>query len=414
MNELPGMQAAWTRRQLIGRGSVLAAVGVAMPSILAACGSDTKSSSDTTAGGSVTTGVASSGAGVSGSEAESLAVFDPTAPKGSPSPHAKILGFPNPFDAELFLRISDIFDQVASERGGDFVTAISDGDPAKLVEHLDSFMAQDAGVLFLTPIEEEATKPGSQKAVEGGVCVFGVFRGFASLQVVEDQYAIGYSQGKAAVKWIKDNLGGEAEVAYFNEDMSASIRPRHDGVLAALAEGGDGIKVVSDVQVELTTEAGASAMNTILQAYPDVKVAMGGSGVIAGVYAAFDALGRTKEADLYLSSIAGGDDALDLIAQGTIYRATFGEPWYMWAYALAQFSFDWMEGKSIPRVISAPGGLKEISTPEDATAFKDAMSDPAATWNDPALRDSYISMYGNINYDTRDLYWLDAVTKLPS
>jgi hypothetical protein len=81
---------------------------------------------------------------------------------------------------------------------------------------------------------------------------------------------------------------------------------------------------------------------------------------------------------------------------------------------LAQFSFDWLEGKTIPRVISAPGGLKEISTPEAASAFQAAMNDPAATWKDQELRDSYITMYGNINYDTRDLYWNSAVTTLPA
>lgn len=404
------------RRAFIRRSGYLTAAGLFLPNVLSACGGDDDGgSSGTSAGTNPSTAPSSTATSLPATDpnsASDLPRFDPDAPAGSPSPRARAFAFPNPFDAALFVQISDILDEVSSSRDVEYLTAISNGDPARLVEHSEGFLARNAGVLFLSPVEEEATTPVAERAVADGVGSFGVFRGFTHLQVVEDQYAIGYSQGTAAVRWINENLGGNAEVAYFNEDNAASIVPRHTGVLDALREGGSGITVVSDQQVELTTEAGANAMNTILQAHPNVKVVMGGSGVIAGVFAAFEALGRSGDSDVYLSSIAGGDDALQQIIDGTIHRATFGEPWLMWAYAIGQFGADWLDGKSIPRVISAPGGLKEISTPDAAEEFRAAMSDPAGTWE--TRRDEYISMYGNINYDQRDSYWTERLTELPT
>jgi ribose transport system substrate-binding protein len=391
-----GLNRRLSRRESLRLG-LIGAGSVALPGLLAACGSES-------------TSVEPKPKALSSAD---LRPFDPNAPGGPAPGLPKRLAFPNPFDDPLSLNVSRIMRAAAEGKGLEYMTGISNGDPAKMANQLEGFFARGIGALFLTPVEEEATRPYAQRAIEQGAAVFGVFRPYCHLQVVEDQRAIGEAQGRAAVKWIKEHLNGKANVAYFNEDFSPSIIPRHKGVLAELRKGGPGIQVVSDVQAELTAEAGANAMNTIFQAHPEVNVAMGGSGVIAGVYSAFDARGLGNSPSVYISSIAGNDDALALIRSGrSSYRATFGEPWPIWAHAIGLFAADWLGGRSIPRVMSVPGGLVEISTPTAVDRWMADMRDPGRTWQEK--RDQYAVLLGNISYASRNGYWRQGNPKLPA
>jgi ribose transport system substrate-binding protein len=147
-------------------------------------------------------------------------------------------------------------------------------------------------------------------------------------------------------------------------------------------------------------------MNTILQAHPNVKVVLGSSGVIGGVFAAYDAKGMGQAKDVYLSSIAGADDALAQIRSGSAYKATFNQASSLFAYAAGQFAADWMEGKSIPQGLTSPGGMTEISSPEVVDEWKADMDDTATTWK--TKRDKYCAFYGNVRYEDRENYWKEV------
>jgi ribose transport system substrate-binding protein len=128
---------------------------------------------------------------------------------------------------------------------------------------------------------------------------------------------------------------------------------------------------------------------------------------IGGVFGAYDAKGEGKARDVYLSSIAGDNDALDQIRTGTsAYKATFAQAWPLYAYALGQFAADWMEGKSIPRGVTSPNGLVEISDPKTVDAWKRDMNDPATTWG--TKRDKYLKLYGNVRWEDRQDYWKET------
>jgi ribose transport system substrate-binding protein len=48
--------------------------------------------------------------------------------------------------------------------------------------------------------------------------------------------------------------------------------------------------------------------------------------------------------------------------------------------------------------------LPRALTVENLAQYEADLADPAAVYADPARRDSYLRMYGNICYDTRDRY----------
>jgi ribose transport system substrate-binding protein len=239
----------------------------------------------------------------------------------------------------------------------------------------------------------------------------GVQRPFCLLQFSVNQYDIGHGQGSAAVDWIKAHLGGQAQVVYFNNDKLDPLIPRHHGVLDALKKGGPGIKVASDITAPATTDAAASQMTAILQAHPDVKVVLGDAPTIEGAFAAFKALNRAHDPDVYISSCAGTDPDYELIKAGTIYKATSAEPWNGWAYCIGQFAADWFEGKSIPRGISARGCSEPMLTsPGAVTQFQRYMDDPRGLWANKSALAKYISFFGNVSYSTKENWWRKAWT----
>ena len=83
--------------------------------------------------------------------------------------------------------------------------------------------------------------------VKNGVCVAYEVTGPSTIQIVADQFQIGYRQGVAAVAWIKKNLGGNAQAVVFDASQIApSLTPRTTGRIAGLKKGGPGVKIVAN------------------------------------------------------------------------------------------------------------------------------------------------------------------------
>ena len=68
---------------------------------------------------------------------------------------------------------------------------------------------------------------------------------------------------------------------------------------------------------------------------------------------------------------------------------------------MGQFAADWLEGKSIPQAMDI---LPIALTSDNIAQYEADLVDPAAVYNDAGRRSTYLKMYGNICYDTRDRY----------
>jgi ribose transport system substrate-binding protein len=58
-------------------------------------------------------------------------------------------------------------------------------------------------------------------------------------------------------------------------------------------------------------------------------------------------------------------------------------------------------GRSIPQVMDI---LPIALTKDNIAQYEADLADPASAYRDPARRDTYLTMYGNICYDARDQY----------
>lgn len=378
------------------RRSILGAIPLAMCGILVGC-----SSSGSSTGGTPAAGASSSASTGSGTQLEA---FDPTRAGSGPTKLPRRVAWANISNAEFFLSLGSAIKQAAGDKGCDYVTAIANNDAQLNVSQINQFVARGIGALVVQPLDPASQTPVMQSAIDSGIGVMGLITSPTTMVAVTDQYAVGHAQGLAAAKYVKDHLGGSAEVQVFNEDsLGAPLQTRHKGVLDGLATGGSGVKVVSDVESkQLTTDGGFATMNTVIQAHPNIKVVVGVDTEVIGAYRALQQAGKAT-ADMYLSGINGDQQALDLIAQGGPYKASWAFAWPVLGYTIGAYSCDWINGKNIPRALVVP------AVPLDSAAaiatYNADMSNPAAAFKNATLFHKYINPKGNISYATRQNYW---------
>ncbi len=332
-----------------------------------------------------------------------LAPWDSKRPKGPATGLPRRVAWANTAAAEFFLALTAGMKDASKRRKMDFVTAISGNDPAKNIEQMESFLARGVGTLMMQPLDLATQRPVMIRALKSGICVEGLITFPTTLQIAASQYTVGYTQGKAAADYAKKRLGGKAEVLYMNLDsLAPQLVLRHKGVIAGLKTGGSGVKVVSDQGVDVSVETGFKVMSTVIQAHPNIKIVMGGDSAVIGAYQALDQAGKLEN-DMYLSGVDGDSQALALVKKRSAYKASIAFAWRLMGYGLGQFGADWIEGKSIPRVMVAAPIL--LDSPAKVKKYESDSANPAAVFANRARYEKYLPLLGNVSHETRKLYW---------
>jgi ABC-type sugar transport system substrate-binding protein len=112
-----------------------------------------------------------------------------------------------------------------------------------------------------------------------------------------------------------------------------------------------------------------------------------------------DAAKAASEIDKYRAAKVGA-----LVATSpdpAAVRASIALSSPVFGYAMGQYAADWLEGKSVPQAMDI---LPIALTHSNITQYEADLVDPSAVFADPARRDMYLKMFGNICYDTRDRY----------
>ena len=162
-----------------------------------------------------------------------------------------------------------------------------------------------------------------------------------------------------------------------------------------------GVTIVADISPLTVDEAGgAVTMRTILLAEPDIDAVLGADTVVLGALAALREAGKARP-EQFLGGIDGEPAAVAEIKSGGPYKASVSLASPIFAYAMGQHAADWLEGKSVPQAMDI---LPRALTAENIARYEADVADPASVYRDPTLRGSYLKMYGNICYDTRDRY----------
>lgn len=331
-----------------------------------------------------------------------FAPFDPGAPACTAPPGLeKILAFEQDNEREFMQGVDHGLALAAKDRGLEYRRALANNDAAKGVEQVQLFLASKVGALVAAPVDPASMSHSLQEIIWSGGYVGTIVPPPATSLLNAPQYETGKVLAEAAAAYINDKLGGKANVVILSHDSIEFLAPRF-AAMRDTFKTMPGVTIVADISPNpVNKEGGFATMSTILQAHPDVDVVLGADTVVLGALAALQAAGKATP-EQFLGGIDGEPEAVSEIKKGNgPYKASISLASPVFAYAMGQHAADWLEGKSIPQAMDI---LPIALTSENLPQYEADLVDPGAVYKDPARRDTYLKMYGNICYDTRDQY----------
>ncbi|UNC90864.1 sugar ABC transporter substrate-binding protein [Candidatus Contubernalis alkaliaceticus] len=222
-----------------------------------------------------------------------------------------------------FIQVVKGMEDKADELGIKLTVHDGKNDPIIQVDAVENFIVQKVDAIIISANDQSALQPMVYKGEEAGIPVISanvpLEDTYAHFDLV--QYDYGFMGGQIAGQWIKDNLGGEAEVAVLGYPSIPLVIERSEGIKDGIHSIAPNAKIVSE-QEAYTTEMGMNVTESILQAHPNVKVIAGISDVgILGAYEAVKAAGKDTE-DFCLVGLDATPEAIDKIKENGIYKGT--------------------------------------------------------------------------------------------
>ncbi len=331
-----------------------------------------------------------------------LPAFDPFAPVCQAPPGLnRVLAFAEDNDRDFIQGVGRGLSKAAADRGLDYQQTRADNDPATMARQIGDFAAAKVGALVVAPIDPDSSVAALQQMIWSGAYVGAVVAPPATSILNAPQYLTGKTLGDAAASYIADRLNGAANVVLLTHDSLEFLAPRFAAMRDSLRKL-PGVTIVADISPQTVDRAGgARTMRTVLLAETQIDVVLGADTVVLGALDAMRDAGQAR-ADQFFGGIDGELDAItELSTPGSPYKTTISLASPVFGYAMGQHAADWLDGKSIPQAMDI---LPAALNAGNLAGYQADVADPAAVWADPARRDRYLRMYGNICYDTRHDY----------
>lgn len=341
-----------------------------------------------------------------GSEGLTVPVKLPPYDAGAPMCHAptglqKKLVFVQDNRREFMQGAAHGLEAAARARGLGYSVAFANNDPAEMLVQVDGMSTDKTGAIVVAPIDAPSLSPGLKKLIAGGTYVGAIVPPPATTVLNAPQYQTGKVLAEAAASHIRTRLGGKAKVVLLTHDSLEVLAPRFTAMRDTL-RALPGVTIVADVSpTTVDKEGGYRTMKAILLTQPNIDVVLGADTVVLGALAALRESGKARE-DQFLGGIDGEPEAVVEIKKGkSPYKASVSLASPIFGYAMGQQAADWLNGKSIPQAMDI---LPKALTSSNVADYERDVANPGTVYADAARRASYLKMYGNICFDTRQDY----------
>ena len=220
--------------------------------------------------------------------------------------------------------ITDNAQEAADELGVELILREGTNDSNTQITQVQQLINEDPDALVILPHEGDALTPIAMEAMAQGIPVVNVDRQFSSPQawrtfIGGDNYGIGVSAGN----YFAEELGCEGKVVEIQGLAGISVtEDRSQGFRDAIEQCNGGIEIVASQPADFVPDKGLTVMETILQSEDQIDAVYTHDDDMAeGVVAAIENAGREDE--MFLTGAGGSAAAMDRIAEGGLYRATF-------------------------------------------------------------------------------------------
>lgn len=203
---------------------------------------------------------------------------------------------------------------------------IHDGksDAAGQVTAFENWIAQGVNAIACSPVDPVALEPVVAAAHEKGIPVVATNQDIAGRDsyITVPEYEYGLVIGRAAGKWISENLEGEAQVLILDYPEIESIIDRANGMKDGLLEFAPKAVIASQLSANNPAK-GMLAMEAALASNPNINVCIGVNDAGAlGAYEAMMASGKADPEKMFFGGLDATPEALDAIKENGIYKAT--------------------------------------------------------------------------------------------
>ncbi|NLJ30530.1 MAG: substrate-binding domain-containing protein [Clostridiales bacterium] len=172
-----------------------------------------------------------------------------------------------------------------AEAAGNTLTYVScDDTSSKQIEQIENYISSGCDVIMVNPSDPNAIETVCKQARDAGIKVMCWDNKMTNTDInwIIDNEKLGYMIGEQAAKFINEKFtDGKCEVAVLDYPQTQILLERENGILKALKAKAPNASVVAQ-QPAIDATGGLDAMETILQAHPNVKVVccIGGGGAV--------------------------------------------------------------------------------------------------------------------------------------
>jgi len=220
--------------------------------------------------------------------------------------------------------VTDNARKQAEELDVELLLSEGTNDSASQVAQVETLITQKPDVLVILPHEGGPLTPVAEKAMKAGIPVVNIDREFSTPAAYRtwiggDNYGI----GKSAADFIAKELGCKGNVVEIQGVAGISVTElRTKGFEEGIKQCNGGIKVVARQPADFLPDKGLQVMETILQGQKDIKAVYTHDDDMAmGVVSAIN--NAKRQGEMFVTGAGGSKQAMDLIAKGDLYRATF-------------------------------------------------------------------------------------------
>ena len=212
----------------------------------------------------------------------------------------------------------------ANEDGNEVTVVDCNENANTQINQLENFITAKMDVIIVQPVDPDAIEEVCGEAIEAGIEVvcWDEKMENSSFNWVIENYDLGKAIGTSAAEFINDKFGEDGcEVVVLGYPQTPILLERENGIIDALAELAPAAEVVAN-QPAIDTTEGLNAMETILQAHPDVKVVccIGGGGAAGANEALKGMYGDEVPEDIGVFSTDLTDECIAAMRNGEFNR----------------------------------------------------------------------------------------------
>ena len=206
--------------------------------------------------------------------------------------------------------IAKYIQEFGKEYNMTFTIADCGGDASTQVSQIENYIQSGVDGIFIGGVDGDALEDVTARALDAGIPVMGIALtfGYGNCILVPPDYQAGEACAEQAAAWIKEKFDGKCQVAILNYPQEICLLDRGNAIESKLKELCPDVEIVA-VESAINTTEGYDATETILQAYPDLKVICTiGDGGAVGANEAVIAAGKNTD-DFGIFGIDGTDEA---------------------------------------------------------------------------------------------------------